>query len=322
MMINFLILFISASGTVQAQSEESAERCKAGKLFDTPGVNETRQKRLQALLKMRVALCFPEVCISVVGLVVAFHPQLSNQPACASIHVFQLLAAYSIVTTIVAALEMIFYLIMMDPAGCCSPGPIGYVSDLDPVPITTEYSGRLTEQRLSVASVSLEGLSQQRVAGARGRRRSSVLPDTEYALFNTHASRLWQNRIKSLACACGVLNSSNARNVQTSIRDVAKLFTVFFENTSYTISDIASAMVLVSNEQKELWRRGHLLERKVRKVQAAPCMSTTVFNQSINLSIHVEHVPKSYKGNWLTMLVAGTVHVVMMYNKYIGRLWL
>ena len=266
MVVNFLILFVSSSGTLQARNEENVNRCTAGNMVDIPGVNESRPKRLRVLLKARVALCFPEVCSSVVGLAVAFHPQLANQPACASSHVSGLLAAYSIATMTVNALEIVAYLIMMDPAGCCSLGHISYVTDPDLVPNTAENSGRLAEQRASILSVSLEGGFHRMI----GRRRSrTVNIDGEHALYNSHTSQLWHSRIRSLACACGGLrgHGSNTRNIHTSVGDAAKLFAVFFENTNYTVSDVASAIMLVSNEQRELWRRGHLLQRNVRKVK-------------------------------------------------------
>lgn len=280
MVVNYLILFISSSGTLQARNEENVNRCTAGNMVDTPGVNDSRPKRLRALLKARVALCFPEVCSSVVGLVVAFHPQLANQPACASSHISRLLAAYSIITMMVSVLEIVMYLMMMDPAGCCSLGRISYVSDPDLVPNTAENSGRLAEQRASIMSVSLEGGFHRMV----GRRRSRMVhTDAERALYNSHTSQLWHSRIRSLACACGGLHGrgSNTRNIRTSVRDAAKLFAVFFENTSYTISDVASAIMLVSNEQRELWRRGHLLQRNVRKVNSwSMHVHTTVKNRN------------------------------------------
>ena len=275
MVVNFLILVVSSSGTLQTRNEDSVNRCTAGHLVDIPGVNDLRPKRLRTLLTCRIALCIPEVCSSVVGVVAAFHPQLAKQPACTSDRIPQLLAAYSIITVVVTALDLVLYLVMMDPAGCCTLGHIGYISDQ--VPNAAENSGRIAGHRASALSVSLEGGLHHMI---QRRRSRAVHLDAEHELYNSHTSQLWYSRIKSLACACGGLRGrgGNTRSARTSVRDAAKLFAVFFENTSYTISDIASAVMLVSNEQRELRRKGHLLQRNVRKVNSCmyECTDITV----------------------------------------------
>ena len=273
MVVNSFILFVSSSGTLQVRNEDSGKnRCTAGSMVDIPGVNDLRPSRLRALLKVRFALSIPEVCSSVVGMVSSFHPQLLNQRACESNHISQLLTAYSLTTTVVTVIEIVSYLVMMDPAGCCSLGRISYISDQ--APVTEENSG-LLEHRASVISVSLEGGLRHMVGGRRSR---TVHRDTDYALYNSHTSKLWYSRIKSLACACGGLRGrgSNTRNTRTSFHDAAKLFAVFFENTSYTVTDIASAIMLVSNEQRELGRKGHLLQRNVRKVNKSMLLHCAV----------------------------------------------
>ena len=252
MVVNCLILVVSASGTLQ--------------------VNEKRAQKIRVLLYIRVALLLPELCFSVFGLVVAFHPQLAKQPACVSNNIFQLLAAYSIVTTMVMVLKMVFYAIFMDPLGCCSAGPIAYVSEMKyNAQVTNSGSAEakhargLTRQTESSASLAIDEGFRRVIHGGR---RTTTHRDTQHTLYNKRTTQLWQNRINKLTCGSLSGSLSGRGNIKSSIHNVAKLFSIFFENTNYTLSDLTTAIVLVSNDQMDLSRRGHLLQRKVRKVRS------------------------------------------------------
>ena len=246
MVVDCLILVVSASGTLQESKK--------------------RTQRLRVLLYTRVTLLLPEVCFSVFGLGVAIHPQLANQPACSSNSIFQLLLAYSIATTAVIVLKTASYIVFMDPLGCCSPGPISYVSEIQ---VSTEHSAveeGQTRQRESVASMTMSG-GFRRIAYGRSRRSRSNTQ--QQSLYNRRTIQLWENRINKLACG-GLTGSLPGRwNVKSSVHEVAKYLSVFFENsdTKYTLSDLTTAIVLVIREQKDLCRRGHLLQRNVRKVR-------------------------------------------------------
>ena len=248
MVVNCLILVVSASGTLQ--------------------VNKKRSQKISVLLYIRVALFLPEVCSSVFGLVVAFHPQLSKQPGCAANHIFQLLAAYSIVTTVLMVVKIVFYTIFMDPLGCCSPGPIGYVSEMKYNP-QVKNSGSpdarqargLKRQTESTASITIDEGFRTII---HGKRRTTTRRDTQHTLYNRRTTQLWQNRIDKLTCGS---MSGHGNHVRSSVREVAKLFSIFFENTNYTLSDLTTAIALVNREQKDLSRRGHLMQRGVRKVR-------------------------------------------------------
>ena len=248
MVVDCLILVVSASGTLQESKK--------------------RTQKLRVLLYIRVTLLFPEVCFSVFGLGVALHPQLANQPACSSNHIFQLLLAYSIVTTAVIVLKTASYIVFMDPLGCCSPGPISYVSEIqvsatNPACSEAKPAQGLTRQTESVASITMSG-GFRRIAYGRSRltRRNA-----QQSLYSRRTIQLWENRINKLACG-GLTGSLPGRwNVKSSVHEVAKYLSVFFENTKYTLSDLTTAIVLVMREQKDLCRRGHLLQRNVRKVR-------------------------------------------------------
>ena len=248
MVVDCLILVVSASGTLQE--------------------NKKRTQKLRVLLYIRVVLFFPGMCFSVFGLGVAFHPQLANQPACASKHIFQLLAAYSIVTTVLMVLNIVSYIVFMDPLGCCSPGPIGYVSEMkynakvkNSGSPEVKHGRGLARQGQSSASISIDEGFRRIIRG----RRTTTHRDTQHTLYNRRTTQLWQNRINKLTC--GSLTRSLTGNAKSSVHAVAKLFSTFFENTNYTLSDLTTAIFLVSKEQKDLCRRGHLFQRNVRKVR-------------------------------------------------------
>ena len=245
MTVSFLIFVVSASGTLWERFSDSRtteqkriEKSGNGAELDPTEMNNSRVRKLRVLMCIRVVLFLPELCFSVFGLVVAFHPQLANQPACASSHIFQLLAAYSIVTTVVTVLKMVFYLVVVDPAGCYSPRPVDYIEE--------------------------DEASYQRVT-AGGRRT------TQQTLYNNHTAHHWQKRISLLACG----RVSGAQNGNASILEVAKLFSAIFQFPDYTVSDIATAIVLLHNEQKKSYRKTNLQEcfmlRQLRKVK--PCMT-------------------------------------------------
>ena len=223
MTVSFLIFLVSASGTLRerfsdyrAMEQEHHEDSR--KSADCAGATKSRLRTLQVFLCTRVALFFPEVCFSVLGLVVAFHPQLLNQPPCASYNIFQLLAAYSIATAVVSSLNIIYYLAVLDPAGWCSPGPIDYITEV-------------------------EGVSYRNTQGSRVHRTRK----THQTLHRNRTTQLWQKCINMLAC--GSVNGS--QNVNSSVLEVAKLLTAVFQFPNYTLSDIATALALLSNEQKD-----------------------------------------------------------------------
>ena len=247
MVVNCLILVVSASGTLQE--------------------NKMRAQRIRVLLYIRVALFLPEVCFSVFGLAVAFHPKLSKQPGCAANYIFQLLEAYSIVTTAVTVLKTVFYTMFMDPLGCCSPGPIRYVSDIHynaeaKGSASTEVAARgLTRQTESTVSITMNGGVRRIIYG---RSRRTTRSDSQQGLYNRRTTQLWQNRINKLACGSLTGSLSGHWNVKSSVHEVAKVLSVFFENTNYTLSDLTTATVLVIREQKILSRTPQRNARKVR----------------------------------------------------------
>ena len=264
MVVNCLILVVSASGTLQ--------------------VNEKRAQKIRVLLYIRVALLLPELCFSVFGLVVAFHPQLAKQPACVSNNIFQLLAAYSIVTTAVTALKMVFYAIVMDPCGCCSPRPnIGYVSEINyNAQVTNSGSAEaknargLTRHTESTASITTnEGF--RRIIHGRS-RQLLTRRDTQRTLYSRRTTQLWQNRINKLTFGSLTGSLSGHWNVKSSIHNVAKHLSILFKDTNYTLSDLTTAIVLAIREQKDLSSRGHLLQRKVRKVRKVRPRSMSDFS--------------------------------------------
>ena len=224
MTVSFLIFLVSASGTLRERFSdvrliEQERNEESGNGANPMAVNQSRLSSLRVLVCARAVLFFPELCFSAMGLVVAFHPQLLNQPPCASNNIFQLLAAYSVVTTVVSTLKIIYYLAALDPAGWCSPGPIDYIKEVG-------------------------GASYRRTHGKGGRRRK-----IRQTLHRNRTTQLWQKRINMLAC--GSVNGS--QNVNSSILEAARLFSVVFHDQfpNYTLSDIATAIVLLSNEQKE-----------------------------------------------------------------------
>ena len=247
MMTNFLIFIVSATGTLR--------------------VNEKRSQKIRVLLYIRFFAYPLELGFSVFGLVVAFHSQLLKQPACLSNNIFQLIASYSIVTLVVSVLKMVFYLIIMDPLACCTPGSVGYVSEMKynvDNSAEAKHSRGLTRQNASTASITVDEGFRRVIGGHRSKTRR----DTQHTLYNRGTTQLWHNRINKVAC--GGFNGP-PKLLQSSVHDVAKVFAVFFEDTNYTLSDLTTAFMLVRKEQTELWKRGHLLQRSVRKVWSMHC---------------------------------------------------
>ena len=243
--INFLILMVSKSGTIQK--------------------NESRVKWMQVLLTLRAILILPELCLILSGLVIAWHPDLTaNTEQCTGC-THNLIAAYSTFTTLVYVLKLAFILLSMDPCGCYSPGPIRYIKDArfyahvnleDSLCTPMNARHMLGEQHVPKVVAA-----QSRKSGGswflKGQHKDEVVKDAP--LYNRRTARLWQRRLLNL--------TGQSTRSDSAVHDIAKIFGIVFQDNKYVLSDIVAAIILEKREQTKLMCNNECyLERKLRKV--------------------------------------------------------
>ena len=103
--------------------------------------NKFRTKWMLVLVTIRIILYIPELTLIVFGLTIAWFFTVDQ----CDVHIHNLIAAFSIVVAVGFIFKIVLFCVLMEPCGCCSPGPIRYFKDArfhDQLDFTHTFGGQ------------------------------------------------------------------------------------------------------------------------------------------------------------------------------------
>ena len=209
--------------------------------------NEFRAKWMPVLLTIRIIFYIPELALIVFGLTIAWYFTVDQ----CDVHIHHLIAAFSIITTVGFIFKIVFFCVLMEPCGCCSPGPIRYIKNiksydrrqLDDSFLTPLEAGRTLGDSTGERIPSVVAFQRRRLS-TFNRHGAEDKPLKNAPVYNRETARLWQRRFLKW------VGNSGSRN--TAIHDVAKLFGLVLGENEYVISDLVAGLSLEREEQKSL----------------------------------------------------------------------
>ena len=225
--INLLTFMVSKTGTMQK--------------------NESRAKWMPVLLTIRIMLYIPELALIVFGLTIAWYFTRLDQ---CDVHIHNLIAAFSIVVAVGFIFKIVLFCVLMEPCGCCSPGPIRYFKNIkshdrrqldDSFLTPLEARGTIGDSTDELPSVVVFQPRRQHTLIRHGVEDKPV---KDPPVYNRETARLWQRRILKWV--------GNSGSGNTAIHNVAKLFGHVFGENEYVISDLVAGLSLEREEQKSL----------------------------------------------------------------------
>ena len=208
--------------------------------------NEVRAKWMPVLLTIRIIFYIPELALIVFGLTIAWYFTVDQ----CDVHIHNLIAAFSIVVAVGFIFKIVLFCVLMEPCGCCSPGPIHYIKDteshdggqLDDLFLTPlETGGTLGDSTDKLPSVVAVQPRRRSTLFRRGTEDKLV---KDPPVYNRETATLWQRRFQKWV--------GNSGRGNTAIHDVAKLFGLVLGENEYVISDLVAGLSLERQEQKSL----------------------------------------------------------------------
>jgi hypothetical protein len=208
--------------------------------------NEVRAKWMPVLLTIRIIFYIPELALIVFGLTIAWYFTVDQ----CDVHIHNLIAAFSIVVAVGFIFKIVLFCVLMEPCGCCSPGPIHYIKDteshdggqLDDLFLTPlETGGTLGDSTDKLPSVVAVQPRRRSTLFRRGTEDKLV---KDPPVYNRETATLWQRRFQKWV--------GNSGRGNTAIHDVAKLFGLVLGENEYVISDLVAGLSLEREEQKSL----------------------------------------------------------------------
>ena len=228
--------------------------------------NEFRTKWMQVLVTVRIILYIPELTLIVFGLTIAWYFTVDQ----CDVHIHNLIGAFSIVAAVGFILKIVLFCVLMEPCGCCSPGPIRYIKDVkfhdqldldDSFRTPLEAGGTLGDAISEVPSESVV-VFQPRRQNTLMKRGAGDKPVKNAPVYNRETAKLWQRRFRKWV--------GNSGSGNTAIHDIAKLFGLVLGENEYVISDLVAGIALERQEQKSLMSGNKChLENLLRKVHTS-----------------------------------------------------
>lgn len=227
-------------------------------------ISQPAKRRLMPLtLFFRLVMFIAELLFSIAGTVVAWYPvQIAVLPTCP-------LHTADIILRVVVGVQwfwlvgtLVVYLLLFDPLGCCTLGPIAYLE---------EEMSRLEEH-----IDGIDGLSEfpgSRISMKRRCHWGSILcrcchhKHKHYPHYQHGTYNLWLGRMSALACSAGMCNRTDALDV----KQVARLVSDVFSSTEYVETDIQAGLVLATTWQEENWDAFHRITREVSHISVSIC---------------------------------------------------
>ena len=235
--LDVLQLVVSASGTLQ--------------------YSKKRTHRVQILIVLKLFSLFPELAFSIIGMIIAWSPNL-DLPFTAIPEVAKFIGGYSVLLLLSIIFKITYHLIFIDPCGCCTIGRVGSIK------LSLDHNAKEASQQEQPPGTEETDAPSNRRHSVEFRRRGTMhfksnrTTIRNYPLFNTATFDLWWKRFNKLTKAPTTRHGPSY--------EVAKLFGIFFQETDYVVSDLATALLLVGREQRSLIEQGKPQNRACRKV--------------------------------------------------------
>ena len=236
LLINLCILFVDI-GVLYVSSRGS--------------MSQTRKRyRMPWIVGFRMAMFIVELLFAIAGTILAWYPPQFVIPALCPLHTTDtILRVVVVLQWFWLAGTLSLYLMLFDPLGCCTLGPIAYLLE-----------------DLSKLEDLIDGIDPNTSIIMRRRCRwGGILcrcchhKEKTYPHYQHGTYHLWLGRLSALACCAGMCNRADALDM----KDIARFVSDVFSSTDYVETDIQAGIVLTTTWQEKHWVAFH---RSVREV--------------------------------------------------------
>lgn len=246
LLVNLCILFVDI-GVLFVSSRGSMSQ--PGKRYLMPWI-----------VSFRMAMFIVELLFAIAGSILAWYPPQFVVPALCPLHTTDTILRVVVgVQWFWLAGTLALYLMLFDPLGCCTLGPIAYL-----------------EEGMSELEERIDGINPRSAISMKRRCQwGGILcrcchhKEKTYPHYQHGTYHLWLGRLSALACSVGMCNRRDALDV----KDVARLVSDVFSSEEYVGTDIQAGIVLATTWQEKHWDAFHSNVREVSQT----CFSFHLF---------------------------------------------
>ena len=199
----------------------------------------------------RKAMFIVELLFAIAGTILAWYPPQFVVPALCPLRTKDtILRVVVVLQWFWLAGTLSLYLMLFDPLGCCTLGPIAYLLPEDPNSLQERNDG-------IDPSASISMIRKCRWGGILcGCCHGKKMPYPHYQYGTYH---LWLGRLSALAYCAGMCNRADALDM----KDIARFVSDVFSSADYVGTDIQAGIVLTATWQEKNWNDFHCSVREV-----------------------------------------------------------